>query len=107
MQREKDQFFIFDADGCLLEICPDFDSFPLALDIRKTPIHEKKIDRAYYLDGILYYVDMENRFYSYRMKDRQKSIWPTLPAGWINMEIFPASLCFIPPLTWFSGTGFC
>ena len=66
------QFFIFDADGCLLEICPDFDSFPLALDIRKTPIHEKKIDRAYYLDGILYYVDMENRFYSYRMKDRQK-----------------------------------
>ena len=43
------QFFILDADGCLLEICPDFESFPLVLDIKKTPIHEKEIDRAYYL----------------------------------------------------------
>ena len=47
------QFFILDADGCLLEICPDFESFPLVLDIKKTPIHEKEIDRAYYLDGFV------------------------------------------------------
>ena len=66
------QFFILDAEGCLLEICPDFESFPLVLDIKKTPIHEKEIDRAYYLNGTLYYVDMENHFYSYRMKDRRK-----------------------------------
>ena len=77
------QFFILDADGSLLEICPDFESFPLSLDIKKTPVHEKKIDRAYYLDGILYYVDMENRFYSYRMKDRKKEYLADL-TGWMD-----------------------
>lgn len=77
------QFFILDADGCLLEICPDFESFPLVLDIKKTPIHEKEIDRAYYLDGTLYYVDMENHFYSYRMKDRRKEYLADL-TGWME-----------------------
>lgn len=77
------QFFILDADGCLLEICPDFESFPLVLDIKKTPIHEKEIDRAYYLDGTLYYVDIENHFYSYRMKDRRKEYLADL-TGWME-----------------------
>ena len=77
------QFFILDAEGCLLEICPDFESFPLVLDIKKTPIHEKEIDRAYYLNGTLYYVDMENRFYSYRMKDRRKEYLADL-TSWMD-----------------------
>ena len=77
------QFFILDADGCLLEICPDFESFPLVLDIKKTPIHEKEIDRAYYLNGTLYYVDMENHFYSYRMKDRRKEYLADL-TSWMD-----------------------
>ena len=101
------QFFILDADDSLLEISPDFESFPLALDIKKTPVHEKKIDRAYYLEGILYYVDMENRFYSYRMKDRKKEYLADLTGGRGNMESFPASLCFIPLPIWFLGMGFC
>ena len=75
------QFFILDAEGCLLEICPDFES--LVLDIKKTPIHEKEIDRAYYLDGTLYYVDMENHFYSYRMKDRRKEYLADL-TSWMD-----------------------
>lgn len=77
------QFFVLDADGCLLEICPDFKSFPWMLDIRKTPIHETKIDRAYYLDGILYYVDVEKRFYAYRMNDRKKEFLADL-TGWMD-----------------------
>ena len=77
------QFFILDAEGCLLEICPDFESFPLVLDIKKTPIHEKEIDRAYYLNGTLYYVDMENHFYSYRMKDRRKEYLADL-TSWMD-----------------------
>ena len=37
------QFFILDADGCLLEICPDFESFPLVLDIKKTRFMKRKL----------------------------------------------------------------
>lgn len=69
---EEGQFFLLDVAGNLLEIRPDFDSFPLQLGVKRSPIHEKEIDRAYYVEGVLYYVDVENRFYSYRMKDRRK-----------------------------------
>ena len=66
------RFFILDVMGNLHEIRPDFGSFPFELDIEKSPIHNKKIDRAYYLSGILYFVDEENHIYSYRMADRKK-----------------------------------
>ena len=77
------QFVVLDAEGCLLEIRPDFDSFPFTLDMKKSPIHEKGIDRAYYSEGVLYYVDVENHFYSYSMKDRTKEYLGDL-TGWVN-----------------------
>lgn len=77
------KFFILDSDGYLLEISPDFKSFPITLDIKRTLIHEKKIDCAYYLDGSLYYVDKEKRIYSYRMKERKKEFLADL-TGWMD-----------------------
>ena len=66
------RFFILDAFGSLTEINPDFESFPLALNINKTSLHEKRIDCAYFVDGVLYYVDVDNHFYAYRMNERKK-----------------------------------
>ena len=65
-------FFILDVKGNLHEIHPDFDSFPFELDIKKSLIHDRKIDRAYFLSGFLYFVDAESHIYSYRMEDRKK-----------------------------------
>ena len=74
--------------------------FPWYWYIKKTPIHEKEIDRAYYLDGTLYYVDMENHFYSYRMKDRRKEYLADL-TGWMEQygKLFRNRFCFIPSPT--------
>ena len=53
------------------------------MDIKRTLIHEKKIDCAYYLDGSLYYVDKEKHIYSYRMKERKKEFLADL-TDWMD-----------------------
>lgn len=77
------RFHILTADGGLKEIRPDFEAFPLALDIKGRYIHDKEIDRAYYVDGMLYFVDAEKCFFSYDMKEHRKEYRADL-TGWME-----------------------
>ena len=77
------QFFILTGEGCLKEIRPDFESLPITLNIKDDIIHDKEVDRAYYVSDILYFVDVENCLFSYNVKDRKKKYIANL-TGWMN-----------------------
>ena len=66
------QFCLLTGDGCLKEVRPDFESLPITLNIKDDIIHDKEVDRAYYVSDILYFVDVDNGLYSYNIKDRKK-----------------------------------
>lgn len=68
----KGEFFVLAADGSLVEIRPDFSLSPVALDLKSTPLHDKRIESAYYVGGALYYMDVENHLYSYRIENKKK-----------------------------------
>lgn len=77
------QFFILTGEGRLMDIRPDFDSSSFMLDIKDDIIHDKRVDRAYYVDDILYFVDVENRLFSYDIKERKKECLADL-TGWMD-----------------------
>ena len=78
---EQGDFYILSSDGFLKKIVPDYSTLPLKLQIKESKIHDKEIRQAFYEEGILYYVDTENKLYQYGMKDKKEkylsdlSVW--------------------------------
>lgn len=78
---KQGDFFLLSSDGFLKKIIPDYSTLPLTLRIEESKIHDKEIEQAFYRDGILYYVDTEEKLYRYRMEDNKEkylsdlSVW--------------------------------
>lgn len=78
---EQGDFYILSSDGFLKKIIPDYSTLPLKLQIKESKIHDKEIRQAFYEEGVLYYVDAENKLYQYGMKDKKEkylsdlSVW--------------------------------
>lgn len=69
---KQDVFSLVSSDGYLKQIIPDYSKLPLTVQINETSIHDKRIEHAFYEDGMIYFVDAGNKFYRYRMEDGRK-----------------------------------
>lgn len=75
------EFYLLSYDGFLKKVVPDYSTLPLTLQITENKIHDKQIEQAFYEEGLLYYVDTENKLYQYRMEDHTErylsdlSVW--------------------------------
>lgn len=80
---KQGHFFLLSSDGFLKKITPDYSALPLTLRIEEDKIHEKKIKQAFYEEGVIYYVDADNKLYRYRMESNQEDYLSDL-SGWME-----------------------
>lgn len=80
---KHDFFCILSSDGILKQIIPDYSKLPLTLQTNENRIHDERVEQAFYEDGMIYYVDAENKLYRYRTEDGKKEYLSDL-SGWMD-----------------------
>ncbi len=76
-------FYLLSSDGALKQLVPDYSRLPLTIQIRENKIHDGQISQAFYEEGIIYYLDTDNKLYQYSIDKNRKEYLFDL-SGWIE-----------------------
>lgn len=80
---EQGRFYLFSSDGVLKQLIPDYSKLPLTIQTKENKIHDKPIEQAFYEEGVLYYVDVDNKLYRYRTEENKETYLSDL-SGWME-----------------------
>ena len=80
---EQGRFYLLSSDGVLKQLIPDYSKLPLTIKTKENKIHDKPIEQAFYEEGVLYYVDADNKLYRYRTEENKETYLSDL-SGWME-----------------------
>lgn len=80
---EQGCFYLLSSDGVLKQLIPDYSKLPLTIQTKENKIHDKPIEQAFYEEGVLYYVDADNKLYRYRTEENKETYLSDL-SGWME-----------------------
>ena len=70
---EQGRFYLLSSDGVLKQLIPDYSKLPFTIKTKENKIHDKPIEQAFYEEGVLYYVDADNKLYRYRTEENKET----------------------------------
>ena len=80
---EQGCFYLLSSDGVLKQLIPDYSKLPFTIKTKENKIHDKPIEQAFYEEGVLYYVDADNKLYRYRTEENKETYLSDL-SGWME-----------------------
>ena len=80
---EQGCFYLLSSDGVLKQLIPDYSKLPFTIKTKENKIHDKPIEQAFYEEGVLYYVDDDNKLYRYRTEENKETYLSDL-SGWME-----------------------
>ena len=80
---EQGCFYLLSSDGVLKQLIPDYSKLPFTIKTKENKIHDKLIEQAFYEEGVLYYVDADNKLYRYRTEENKETYLSDL-SGWME-----------------------
>lgn len=80
---EQGCFYLLSSDGVLKQLIPDYSKLPVTIQTKENKIHDKPIEQAFYEEGVLYYVDADNKLYRYRTEENKETYLSDL-SGWME-----------------------
>ena len=80
---EQGRFYLLSSDGVLKQLIPDYSKLPFTIKTKENKIHDKPIEQAFYEEGVLYYVDADNKLYRYRTEENKETYLSDL-SGWME-----------------------